>query len=164
MKKGLKVAFLAGIAAATCFAMSSCGGTAYTGEYHYSTSYGFDYGVKVEVTVSTVDEVKVIKSVKILDRDYHTITDAETWTEEGVKNYTDNEAALLKSFEGMKVSDVKAYTVQTVSESEASQYAPAGQPKEGGITPADGSIKLISGATQCTGRLILAVQDAIKDL
>jgi hypothetical protein len=160
MKKGFKLAALAGVMAVACVAMASCGGTAYTGEYHYSTDYGFDYGVKVEVTVSG----DTIKSVKILDSDYHKITDAATWSEEGVKNYTDNEAALLKSFEGMKVADVKAYTVQTVSESEASQYLPAGQPKEGGITPTDGSIKLISGATQCTGRLILAVQDAIKNL
>lgn len=150
MKKFFGALVVAALTVLACVAMVGCGGTSYNGEYKYE-AHGHTYGVKVEVVVSgyTIDSVKIVES------DYVQLSDANPdygWTEDSRKNYTDNEANFLKSFEGKKVADVKAYAVKVTD----------GAPDKNGITAS--GLDLITNATQSCGRVILAVQNALKDV
>lgn len=146
--KHLKKIALIVLAAALCvcvIAFVGCGkgynGT-YNGEYHY-TQYGTDYGVKVEVEV----ENNVIKSVKVIPSNYTNASDARNdWTPE---KWTDHEAEALAKFVGKTVDEIKAIVVERDE---------AGAPKTG--VTYDGLV--ITGATMSSGRLILAIQDALK--
>lgn len=154
MKKFTKImTALAVIGCSACVAaFAGCSkDSSYTGEYQYTAS-GTNYGIKVSVTV---DSDNVITSVKKVDSDYVDVTEALPdygWTQENVDNWNNNLDALLKSYEGKTVEEVLALTV-TVSES----GAPSTDSEElGGL--------IITGATMGSGRLLLAVQDALKDL
>lgn len=148
MRKLIGSILIAGLSVSAATFASACGAAqVYTGEYHYH-SYGTEYGVKVEVKV-TGDR---IKSVTILDSDYTKVSDpVSAWTEERKKNYEDNEASFLRSFEGKTVAEVRAYQVRTTNST----------PDPNGIT-AEG-LDLITGATQSCGRLILAVHNALEN-
>ena len=118
----------------------------YTGEYHYS-NYGVEYGVSVTVKVAGGK----IWGVYINQSDYTQISPANPdygWSEDSVNNYKNNEAKLLASYIGLPVADVLAMQVGTAENGEPSTV-PEGAPT-------------IAGATQSAGRLILAVQNALK--
>lgn len=133
---------IAATALVSALGVSGCktAGKEYTGDYHYDTEYGV-YGVKVSVEVAG----GIVKGVNILSSDYTEVTDI--W--DGKDNYLQHREALLKSFEGKTVEQVLAYTVSK---------DPDGAPVQ---VSADG-IQLITGATLCSGRLILAIQDALS--
>lgn len=143
MKKIFKT-IATGAAFASALVLAGCGGgsSRYTGDYHYDTEYGV-YGVKVEVEVQN----GIVKDVDIISSGYEEVTDI--W--EGKENYLKNRESMLDSFEGRSVEEILSYTVS----------------KEADGTPVSlsaGSLKVVTGATQCSGRLILAVQDALKNV
>ena len=156
MKKTGKIAkiaasvCLAGAVCAGCAALSGCAWTTQTaeGEYHY-TNYGVEYGVKVSVEVQNDEKGERIRKVTIIDSGYTQLSDANAdygWTDEDRQVYIDGEQALLDSYRGKDVVEVLSMDVDTDA---------IGQP-----TSADSSVT-ISGATQSSGRLLLAVQDAL---
>ena len=142
---------LAGALCAGSMLASGCGWETniVQGEYHY-TNYGVDYGVKVSVEVQTDSKGDRIRKVTIADSGYTQLSPANPdygWTDENRQNYLDNEQALLNSYRGLYVADVMAMEVVTNA---------VGEP-----TGVDKSV-VIAGATQSSGRLLLAVQDALK--
>ena len=156
MKKTGKIAkiaasvCLAGAVCAGCAALSGCAWTTQTaeGEYHY-TNYGVEYGVKVSVEVQNDEKGERIRKVTIIDSGYTQLSDAKPdygWTDEDRQVYIDGEQALLDTYRGKDVVEVLSMNVNTDA---------IGQP-----TSADSSVT-ISGATQSSGRLLLAVQDAL---
>jgi hypothetical protein len=127
-------------------------GTVYTGEYKYE-NYGTNYGVKVQVAVynGTIIDVSIVNSdLKQLSdaADYGT----SKWTEEDRANYKTNEAALLEAYNGKTVAAVKAAT---------SAINGVGEDDEN--TVSDSSLK-ITGATQCSARILRAVQNALANV
>ena len=156
MKKTGKIAkiaasvCLAGAVCAGCAALSGCAWTTQTaeGEYHY-TNYGVEYGVKVSVEVQNDEKGERIRKVTIINSGYTQLSDANAdygWTDEDRQVYIDGEQALLDTYRGKDVVEVLSMNVNTDA---------VGQP-----TSADSSVT-ISGATQSSGRLLLAVQDAL---
>lgn len=173
MKKLGKFLVAGALAAVACVGLVACGGgnSGYNGEYKYENTYtpGSYYGAKVNVKIKdiTTEEkdpvsgktIKVITGGEIVsitveaDTDnYHNIT--PTWKEnahEGDLGYDKTVAALpdyLKKFEGMTVKDIMQINVD-VKNSVPSDISNA-------------ELKL-TGATQTSGRIILAVQAAIGD-
>ena len=149
--KVLACGCLAGAMCAGGFALSGCAWTTDTAEgvYHY-TNYGVDYGVKVNVEVQTDEKGDRIRQVTIVDSGYTQLSPSNPdygWTDENRQNYIDNEQALLDSYRGLYVADVLAMEVGTAAN---------GEP-----TSVPGDAPLITGATQSSGRLLLAVQDAL---
>lgn len=130
---------LIGTAAAAAVLLAGCASVKeYGGEYVYSTKYG-DYGAKVCVRVKG----DVIERVEVIEADYPRVT--PSW--EGSAVYNAGEQTLLDSFAGKTVAEVKTYSV--VREGDV--------PSE---VRAEG-IAVVTGATQSTGRLLLAVQKAL---
>ncbi len=161
MKKLGKFLIVAGCAAMACAALAGCGSDPvdYKGSYKYENSYhpGSYYGVNVTVTV---EGDKITKVVCDDDTDtMHNIT--PTWQENADKGQLGHDktvAALpdyLKKFEGMKVADVKALNVSKNDK---------GQPNTDDAAHTSQGALLLTGATQTSGRIILAVQDALKDV
>lgn len=143
-KKFLAVALAAVSVCALSVGLTACGGEeakTYEGEYSYE-NYNTNYGVKVKVTV-TGDK---IDKVEIVDSDYVQVT--ESWTDK--QTYLDGEKKLLDSFAGKTVEAVMDYSV-----TKDDKGGPTAVTAEG--------LSVITGATQSTGRLILAVQDALAD-
>ena len=148
MKKALIGLAVGAVAALGVVGLAACGGNTTTleGEYHYANSYSAgapDYGVKVEVTVNTDDNT--IEKVEIVESDYVQCT--ESWKDRNI--YVNGEAELLAAYEGLEVDDVLAMTV-TLND-------------KGIPTAVSESDLLITGATQGSGRLLKAVQDALAD-
>lgn len=163
MKKFAKLLVVAGCAAVACAGLAACGEDPvdYKGSYKYASPWGGEYGVNVTVTV----EGDTITKVVCADDTATLFNISASWTEgahEGDLGHDKTVAALpdyLKKFEGKKVADIKAITVSVVSESEKTDYVPAGQPKS-----ISNKNLTLTGATQTSGRIILAVQDALKDV
>ncbi len=160
MKKLFKVMLLV-VAVACCacaMAFAGCGGSkTYEGEYHYANPWGGnDYGVKVKVEVKD----DKIQKVTLVDCDYVVVTDS--WADKA--KWNDGVNALLAKYEGKTVAEVKAIEVKTNPETvgSADTYFSAvkGQPDNG---QALGGL-LITGATQGSGRLVLAVQNALSKI
>lgn len=183
--KGLSIlvastALCGGIAMATA-CDSGYNGT-YTGEYHYE-NYGQYYGMVVEVTVENniITGVKDITNTEAAKKDYqdnnefHVVSPGwETyskgtenegqeapayykWTDADAKNWSDYENWLLQQYVGWSVADVLAVDVF---------YDGKGQPyatKGGYNAELASSGLLIANATQGSGRLMLAVQDALSN-
>ena len=120
------------------------------GEYKYANAWGEGYyGIKVRVLV------KDGKIEKVRNDPYAGYIEVSSgWDDKAI--WTDNIDGLLKKYEGRTVEDVLAATV-TVSDGSAG--SPAGQPES-----VSESELAISGATQGSGRLLLAVQNALKNL
>lgn len=150
--KALAGICLAGALCGGAFAVSGCGDTqtdTVIGEYHY-INYGVFYGVRVNVEVQTDSKGDRIRKVTIADSDYTQLSPANPdyeWTDADRENYSSQEQTLLNAYRGMYVADVLAMDVETAAN---------GEPQ--GVS--DDSV-LISGATQSSGRLLLAVQDAL---
>jgi len=163
--KGLAIlvastALCAGIATAT--ACSGGYNGTYEGDYHYVINYGVDltYGMKVKVTV----ENNIITKVEdISPENYITVSDANPdygWTESSVANWNDSEAWLLQQYEGKAVSDVLAIKVYITKTGEPYKVTDDNNQARNPQLAASGL--LVSGATQGSGRLLLAVQDALS--
>jgi hypothetical protein len=125
-------------------------GTVYTGEYSY-TNYGVNYGVKVQVAVY---DGKII-DVTIVNSDLKQLSDANPsygWTEDNRTNYKTNEDKLLEAYNGKTVAAVKAATASISGVEDA---------EENKVSDSD---LLLTGATQCSARILKAVQNALKDV
>jgi hypothetical protein len=129
------------------------------GEYHYENAYGgSEYGIKVRVVTKNDTILKVTK----LSSDYVDATSKEY----GYTNYdswANGLSGLLAKYEGKTVAEIKAITVvtdaETVGSAETYFSSVKGQPSS-----VSDSNYIITGATQGSGRLMLAVQDALSKL
>ena len=157
-KKLLRIAAAACLSGALCaggFALSGCAWTTdmVSGEYHYANVWAPEaphYGVKVNVEVQTDKKGDRIRKVTIADSDYVQLSaenEEAGWTDDNRQVYLDGEQELLNAYRGMYVADVLAMKASTSSTGEPSAVS-------------DDSV-VISGATQSSGRILLAVQDAL---
>ena len=165
MKKLIVIALVV-VMALSVVALAACGKEeTVEGEYSYAAwdytnkalSTTNKYGCKVKVTVKG----GVITAIEVTaDTDtYYNLsagwTDKAKW-ENGAKD-------MIDSFVGLTVEEVNAIKVATNPTLVTEPYVtPAGQPT--GITGAPESLKLVAGATQSSGRTILAVQNALSKL
>ena len=152
MKKILVLMLALVMVFAVC-ALTACGGT--TGEYKYVNSYGDGstyYGAKVTGKVKD----GVITSVKVAADTETMFNLSAGWTSnyqpdgeptEGKKAWMEKGEAFAQSFVGMTVEEVLAITVTCKA---------TGEPES--ITGVD----FVTGATQSSGRIILAIQDALS--
>ncbi|MDE7181614.1 MAG: hypothetical protein K2O41_01100 [Clostridia bacterium] len=127
----------------------------YYGDYHYTNEHGATYGMKVKVTV----ENNIIVKVEDVTKGAYTVVSEAMpdygWDADSVKNWTDNESWLLQQYEGLAVSDVKAIKVNIKETGE-----PYSKDKNAGLN--ENGI-LITNSTQGSGRLLLAVQNALGE-
>ncbi len=164
MKKVTKLiagVVLAASVAATAGALAGCGenGETYKGEYSYENTWtpGNYYGIKVSVTVKDGKITKVV--CDDIPENWTNIT--ESWkegTSAGDLGHDKAAAGLndyLKKFEGKTVEEVLALEV-SVNENGQPNTDDAGDASQGSL--------IYTGATQTSGRIILAVQDALKDV
>lgn len=156
MKKLVKVLALTALSAVVCLGVlvfAACSnGTTYQGEYHYP-SYGYEYGIAVNVTVEDGKITKVEKA----DSDYVECSAAQTgenakWTEAHVKNWNDNLDALLAKYVGKTVEEVKALTATIKGVEEATKN-----------TVSDSNL-VIADATQGSARVLKAIQNALSKI
>ncbi len=122
-------------------ALSGLGYEVYEGEYHYPNAWDStapDYGIAVRVVLNG----NVVEAVGIANSDYVEVTDS--WTNKDIWN--NGIADLLKAYKGKTVEELLAVTV-TTNDSIPSSVS-------------DASL-VITGATQGSGRLLLAVQNAL---
>ncbi len=146
MKKAIIGLAVGAVAALGVVGFAACGSSEQTveGEYHYANSWDEtapDYGIKVKVTVK---DNKITK-VEIVESDYVEVTDS--WKDKAIWN--DNIDDLLAAYKGKTVDEVKKASVTL----------------EDSVPTAVGDEDLlITGATQGSGRLLKAVQDALADL
>lgn len=153
MKKFLSVMLVVALCLTCALALTACAQEEVkAGEYSYANPYSATapkYGVKVNVTVKGDTIVKV----ELVDSDY--VRTSSSWVvnaNEGDLGYEATEAAYadyLARFEGKKVADILALTVTT---------AENGTPSA--ISSAD---YVLTGATQSSGRIVLAIQNAIAE-
>ena len=157
MKKVIKVitsGCLAGAIVAGGLVLPGCASvTSVEGYYQYAnpwSSASKHYGVKVSVEVQTDEKGDRIRKVSIIDDgEYVQLSDSNgsTWTDANRQVYIDGLQDLLNSYRGMYVTDVLAMKVTTDANRQPTAL-PSGAPA-------------ISGATQSSGRILLAVQDAL---
>lgn len=144
---------LAAACATGAFALSGCAKQQIvTGEMSY-VSWGTTYGVKVTVQVQTDKKGDRIRKVEIAPSDLVEASPASGAWDPSV--WDGNLQALLNAYRGEYVADVLALEVATDG---------SGAPliKGDGGFENFGDDKLIAGATLGSGRLLLAVQNALK--
>ena len=145
MKKILIIA-LAVVMLVSVFALTACNQQTVEGEYAYDNAWvpGAKYGVKVSVTLNK----DVITKVVVTSEDTETYTNlSASWDKKAT--WENGQAAFLASFEGKTIQDVLNIRVACAAN---------GQPNSvEGFTA-------VAGATQSSGRVILAIQNAIKKL
>ena len=159
----------------------------YEGSYHYTNEHNAVYGMRVEVTVKNniITKVRDITNTDlskqegtvripvegqwgVYEKDENGNDKWETksncpwtvvseampdygWDQGAVDNWTSSESYLLQKYEGLAVSDVLDIQV-FIKET--------GEPYSKDYNAAMGDL-LLTGATQSSGRLLLAVQDAL---
>ena len=154
----------------------------YHGEYHYTGAHGSVYGMVVEVTVKNniITKVKNLtnsddsyaKEVQAGDR-WTFVSPAMPnygWTDDAVKNWTEHESWLMQQYEGRTVAeilDLKVYTDYGYKSDGnggwIQDYGTMGEPCKIDFNKGlEESGLLISGATQGSGRVALAIQDALN--
>lgn len=151
--KLLKILALTGAVTVGAAALSSCGLTAkeYDGDYHYPNPWSSsapDYGVEVAVSVQSDVKGERIRSVKLKKSEYTEVTDS--W--DGKDIWQNGLDGLLSAYRGKYLADVLCETVRFDGSYET------GEP----ISVSDGELT-ITGATVGSGRVLLAVQDALED-
>lgn len=171
MKKNLAlVLVLALVMAVAVVAFAACGGETHDGEYSYENAYNpaQKYGCKVKVTVNngTITKVVVVADTADFFNLSEGWKDKETGEDtQGKKDWIAKGDKMAQNFVGMKVEDVLAITVacqeETVGSADTYFSSVKGQPIAGGITGAPADLEVVTGATQSSGRLILAVQNAL---
>lgn len=163
MKKLLKsVAIVAAVAAVGTGVglMAGCGDAeaTYNGEYKHANAHsaGKYYGCKVEVKVKD-GKITAVKQTSENTDSYTNIT--SKWDADGSKA-KGFQAWLDATFVGKTVTEVKSWSVKVEKNEDGSD--------KGIVTVKDGqtldSSLIYTGATQTTGRTILAVQNALKDV
>lgn len=182
--KGIAVlAATAAVGTGVAFA-AGCGGSdgTYHGEYHYMGAHGSVYGIVVEVTVEN-NIITKVKNLTNSDDEYaKSVQKGEKWTfvssampnwgwtDEAVANWTSHENWLFQQYEGRSVSeilDLKVYTDYAYKSDGnggwTQDYGTMGEPcKVDWNVDLQESGLLISGATQGSGRVALAVKDALS--
>ncbi|MCM1194990.1 MAG: hypothetical protein NC099_05610 [Corallococcus sp.] len=178
MKKVIVIA-LAIIMALSVVALVSCSGKTYSGEYSYENPYakGSYYGAKVQVTI----QGNVITKVVLLSDEESGWTNLSSgWTNDpykyneygvdadGKTNWRLHHQEMLDSFVGLTVDEILAMKV-VISKSgepltsdpnvETIKYAPEQLVL---IVRGHGDYTTGTGATQSSGRVICAVQNAVK--
>ncbi|MCH5157258.1 MAG: FMN-binding protein [Clostridiales bacterium] len=160
MKKLIVIALAVVMALSLVLVLAACGGEQeLEGSCNYANKYDAtkpDYGVKVKVTVKG----DTIMKVELVDYAEWTRT-TSTWTESTDKKagdegyqlgYTKTEAAyaqwLEDTFVGQKVDTVKGWTATATVD---------------GQSVGEG-VPCITGATQSSARIIVAVQNALSKL
>lgn len=155
MKKLIVIA-LAVVMALSVVALTACSNEEVVeGEYSYENSWtpGQKYGCHVKVTISK----GVIAKLEVTEDTDTFYNVSSGW--ESKQTWLDGKDALISSFVGLKVDDINKITVAKNADS---ANGPVGQPTA--ITGAPAALKVVAGATQSSGRLILAVQDALSHL
>ncbi|MGN0805165.1 MAG: FMN-binding protein [Candidatus Coproplasma sp.] len=134
----------------SCLTLSACSmSKTVTGEMHYN-EYDTEFGVKVNVKVKD----GVIKKVTIAQSDYVMASpDDSGWDS---TEWDNNLNSLLSAYNGKRVEDILSKEVAKEGEK------PLVKGDEGFIDY--GEEFIISGATLGSGRLMLAVQNALSKL
>ena len=70
---------------------------------------------------------------------------------------TDNQAAFLDSFKGKTIQEILSIVVNVIDTTQG--YSLKGQPET-----IEGYVDAVAGATQSSGRVILAIQDALSKI
>lgn len=122
-----------------------------TGSYHYN-QHSTEYGAKVDVTVKD-GKITAVKLYTDEESGYVNLSAAMPeygWTDETRKVWTDGVQAYLDSFVGMTVEEVNAATatIKDVNDATANSV----------------SIDHVTGATQSSARVLLAIQNALSNL
>lgn len=167
---GAATALTAGIAVAASGCSNGYNGT-YAGDYHYLSAQGTTYGIKVEVTVENNVITKVV-DVTTADDNYVVVSPAMPlygWEASNVKNWSNHESWLLQQYVGWTVADVldiKVFT-DTAYEKVGDGYqrvpGTKGEPYDvAWNAELQASGLVISGATVGSGRVLLAIQDALS--
>ena len=157
-RTALKVLLCLALAAAmslTVVFAAGCTVKEYEGEYHYANAWDDtapDYGIKVKVKVQTDKKGDRIRKVEVVDSDYVSATDTDKWDKQ---IWLDGLNELLANYRGRYLADVLCETVKTTNGQPDDRSGQLAQNKT-----FDGLI--ITGATQGSGRLLLAVQDALS--
>lgn len=156
MKKLFKAVAVTAVAAACSAAGFTLAGCAKTqnvsGEMHY-VQWGTDYGIRVNVEVQSDKKGDRIRKVTVADSDYVSASPAMNGWDPKVWN--DSLQTLLNAYRGKYVADVLALEVVT-----GESGAPAVKRDEDFVNFGDELI--ITGATLGSGRLLIAVQNALK--
>lgn len=118
----------------------------YEGEYGY-VSWGTNYGIKVSVAVKD----GTVMGVNVLSSDYVDATAG--W--DGIKNWQDNLGGLLENYRNVSVEEITAIKVPCAENGEPLSTENGGLSEER---------YLITGATLGSGRLLLAVQNALSGI
>lgn len=154
MKKSNKLIFVLVMTAATACACAFTGCAqkqTVTGETSYM-QYGTNYGIRVSVEVQSDKGGDRISKVTVVDSDY---VEASEW--EGKEDWDKNLNTLLLAYRGEYVKDILAKKVAVDKDG-----APLGSDTEGFVDFGDEFIT--TGATVGSGRLLLAVQNALRNL
>lgn len=155
MKKSTKVLTAIALSAACAFGASALSGCAekqtVTGEMSY-TQWSVTFGIKVNVEVQTDSKGDRIRKVTIADSDLVSAS-PEGWDS---SKWYDNLDNLLLAYRGEYVADVLAKEVLTSAEG-----APLTTEDEGFLNY--GEEFIATGATLGSGRLLMAVQNALKN-
>ncbi len=162
MKKFLMGAAVAATLCSVAIGAVGCGEEVktYAGSYTYEDVYSeatpkTKYGVEVVVSVKG----DKIVSVTVADDTSNRYNYTPIWQENmttgdlGAEKAKKAVPGYLKVFAGKKVADVKKLTVATLSD---------GTPDKSKKAEWNGFV--LTGATQTSGRILLAVQDALKDV
>lgn len=138
-----------GVGIATATACNAGYNGTYTGEYHYANPWSAaapHYGIKVRVTV----ENNIITKVEDITKGEYVVV-SDGWEDKAVWNTY--ESLLLQKYEGWAVADI--LNIKVFIDENGQPYGKADNKDF-----ADSDL-LISTATQGSGRLILAIQDAL---
>ncbi len=172
--KGLSVLVATAALGAGIVTATACNGGngKFIGSYHYTNEHNAVYGMMVEVTVEN-NIITKVRDITNTDLSLQSKTDYVTgevtenvnwtvvsnampdygWSEDNVKKWTTYESKLLQQYEGWSVADIldiKVFIKETGEVYDAEDNAAFNT-----------SGLLIGGATQSSGRLLLAVQDAL---
>ena len=183
MKKAL-VIVLTLVLALSVVAFAACSGTTYEGEYKYENPYakGSYYGAKVQVTVqgNVITKVVLLSDAETgwtnLSPNWTDKSNSSAWgdipieqgkDDPGKTNWRYHHQEFLDSFVGVKVEDVLAMKVfvttggepYTKDGVETIKYVPIELNDTIIVT---GHGEYTAGATQSSGRTILAIQNALK--
>lgn len=157
MKKSVRIIAAAALSAACALGVASLAGCAQkqtvTGEMSYE-KYNTEYGIRVNVEVQTDSKGDRIRKVTVAESDYvEASDDMGDWKKSVWENGLDK---LLLSYRGEYVADILAKEVLTAADGE-----PLTTQSNGFVSY--GEEFITTGATLGSGRLMLAVQDALKD-
>lgn len=164
MKKIFKTLAVCAVAGTLCAGVAAMAGCAektetFTGEYKYDNAWtpGKTYGVKVKVEVKGD---KITNVTYEADTEYYTNV-SNGWdasegslgadeTNKRIPNY------IKETFVGKTVAEVKALKVATAANGEPLVVKGDKQTLD--------SAYILSGATQTSGRFVLAIQNALNDI